>query len=395
MSDHDRGPSIALVADMLAEKALDFCRDFLPHGVKNGPRWSCGDVYGSRGQSLSVLINGPKAGHWQDFNGGDKGDLIDLLCRNKNCDKKEAYKLALSWLGISRETWRASESRHCEARRDARQERRERDSEKEARQKLNWARALWQKGKPGAGSVVEAYLRNRAITLDVPAALALAPLLEHKPTGRMLPCMIAAVVGPDNTSETGWGVIAVHRTYLEVEGLTHGAGAPHYLFEHHVLAFATQAIAEPWRVKKLDHAAAKMILGSPAGGSIPLTPKPLKSTLALSEGIENGLSWAQKNPGASVRAAYSAGNMGNVAIGERVRRLVFIKDGTSGVARDAQGNARLDAEGREIRPADEALRKAAQTQANLAADAGRVLDVEIWHAAEGKDANDMLREGTL
>lgn len=391
----DRGPSISVVADMLADKAEAFCRDFLPHGVKSGIHWRCGDVYGNRGQSLAVLIGGPKCGAWKDFASDQKGDLIDLLCASKHLTKSEAYKEACAWLGISRETWKPSMSRHAEARVAEQAARRERATDEEARQKMRWARELWKRAKSGAGTVVEAYLRSRAITLPVPAMLALVPTLEHKPTGRLLPCMVAAVVGPDNSVRDGWSVIAVHRTWLEIEGLTCGEGAKNYLMDHHVVEFAKQAIAEPWRVKKLDHGAAKMILGSPAGGSIPLTPRPVKSTLALSEGIENGLSWAQAHPEASVRAAYSAGNMGNVTVPTSVRKLIFIKDGTSGIARDAHGVARLNADGKEIKPADEALRKAAQMQKDLAADDGRYLEVEIWHSDEGEDANSMLQKGML
>jgi len=394
--DDDRGPSIGAVAALLADKALDFCRDHLPHGVKSGPRWVCGDVYGNRGKSLSVLLDGPKAGGWKDFACDQRGDLIDLICAGQHVDKREAYKRACAWLGISRETWRASDSRHAEARTLAQREHRSRVSEEDAHKKLLGARRLWMQSKPGAGSVVEAYLRHRGIALEVPAMLRLLPAHEHKPTGRILPCMIAAVIGPDNQSKTGSDVIAVHRTFLEVEGLTRGAGAKNFLLDGHTLDFARIALSEPERVTKLAHDQAKMMYASPQGGSIPLTPRPTRSVLALSEGIENGLSWAQAHPEASVRAAYSASNMGNVQVPIGVRKLIFIKDGTSGFAKEADGvTLKRGADGRPFKPADEALRKAAQMQKDMAADDGLQLEVAIWHSDEGRDANDMLREGTL
>lgn len=391
-----RGPSIALLADMLADKAEAFCRDFLPHGRKDGPRWRCGDVYGNAGQSLSIVLTGAKQGQWRDFSNPEhRGDLIDLLCKNQGIDKREAYKRACQWLGISRETWKPSVSRHAEARVTAQRERRARETEEVARKKIGWARDLWRRAKPATGTVAEAYFRARGISLEIPAAIGLIPLLRHKPSGRDLPCVVAAVVGPDAEAAKGYGIIAVHRTFLEIDGLTTGAGAKNFLFEHHVMDFGAQALRDPSCVAKVAGDHAKMMLGSPTGGCIPLTPRPTKSVLAFAEGIENGMAWAEKHPEASVRATYSASNMMNVAVPVAVRTLVFIKDGTSGFAKGPDGQPLLDADGQPYKPADETLRKAAQIQADIARDDGRQLDVKIWHADDGKDANDMLREGTL
>lgn len=395
-TSHRGAPSISLLADMLGERAEDFCRDFLPQGRKEGGRWRAGDVYGSRGQSLSVLISGPKQGQWTDFSNPDHhGDLIDLLCKNQGIDKSEAYKRACQWLGISRETWKPSVSRHAEARVAEQRARRERVSDEDARKRVSWARDLWRRARPAAGTVAEAYFRGRGIALEIPAMIGFIPLLRHKPSGRDLPAVVAAVVAPDNDSQKGYGIIAVHRIWVEVDGLTTGSGMPNMLFEHHVVDFGKRAMAEPQRVAKLDRADAKMILGSPIGGCIPLTPRPTRSTLAFSEGIENGMAWAQAHPEASVRAVYSAANMMNVMVPTSVTTLIFIKDGTSGTAKDASGNDRLGEDGKPFKPADETLRKAAKVQAELAADAGRCLDVKIWHSADGMDANDMLKRGML
>lgn len=399
--DHDRGPSIALLADMLAERAEDFCRDFLPEGRKDGPRWRAGDVYGSRGQSLSVLISGPQKGSFKDFSNPDqRGDLIDLLCLNQMIDKKEAYKRACQWLGISRETGKPSVSRHAEARLKERAARRAQETEKHSREKIGWARDLYRRARRAAGTIGEAYFRGRGISLEMPAMIGFVPLLKHTPTRRDLPCVIGFGVGPDSESEKGYGIVFAHRIFLEVEGLTAGEGAKNFLFESHVIEAGERCLAEPWRVKKVAHDAAKMMLGSPIGGCIPLTPRPTKSRLAFSEGIENGMAWAQANPDASVRAVYSAANMMNVMVPLSVRELIFIKDGTSGTqkVRDPSTGAlveKLDAEGKPVKPADEILRKAAQVQKDIAADAGRSLEVKIWHSEDGMDANDMLREGML
>lgn len=50
----------------------------LPGGVYRAGKFVAGDVRGNRGDSLSVELNGPKAGMWHDFATGEGGDIIAL-----------------------------------------------------------------------------------------------------------------------------------------------------------------------------------------------------------------------------------------------------------------------------------------------------------------------------
>lgn len=50
----------------------------LPGGAFQGAKFLVGDVQGNRGDSLSVELNGPKAGMWHDFATGEGGDIIGL-----------------------------------------------------------------------------------------------------------------------------------------------------------------------------------------------------------------------------------------------------------------------------------------------------------------------------
>jgi len=54
-----------------------------------------------------------------------------------------------------------------------------------------------------------------------------------------------------------------------------------------------------------------------------------------------------------------------------------------------------DESGAPIVPATAQIAAAAQQLKDMAADAGRALTVELWFPDSGKDANDMLKEGTL
>lgn len=409
------GPDISTVAAMLAEKAEDFCRDFLRGGIKESGRWRCGDVYGNRGQSVSVPLIGSKAGKWRDFAAGVGGDLIDLLVANQNISKGEAFALAKKWLGYAQDGDKISHLRHDEARADARRAKAVQQATDEERQKSLRARRMVQQSRVADGTIVEAYFRARGITDPVPAALRLLPLHEHKSSGRLLPCMLAMVYAPvmpdgatavvvaEKRPALSWEVIAVHRTWLEAEGLTCGEGVKHFLLEGHVLEAGKALCADPARVWRFKHKKnpdqkhddGKMAYGPMKGGAIPLTPGPGKSTLAITEGIENGRSVAQANPTWSVWAAYSASNFASLFIPPAVTRLVLCGDGDSRPARDAQGNFRTDESGALIKPADVALEKAAQLHSDVAADEGRRLSVEIWRPEPGMDANDMLRKGLL
>jgi hypothetical protein len=58
--------------------------------------------YGNHG-SLRVHTVGPKRGHWNDFESGEHGDLLDLISREQGCPLPEACDIACDLLGLSRE----------------------------------------------------------------------------------------------------------------------------------------------------------------------------------------------------------------------------------------------------------------------------------------------------
>ena len=135
-----------------------------------------------------------------------------------------------------------------------------------------WAARLWEQSLVAAGSPVESYLALRGITGRIPPTFRFQTSLEHRPTGTRHPAMIAA--------EKRWPrreVIAIHRTYL----LPDGDG---------------KAMIEP----------NKMTLGPVAGGAVRLAPA--GETLAISEGIETGLSVLVAT-GIPTWAALSAGGI--------------------------------------------------------------------------------------
>ena len=135
-----------------------------------------------------------------------------------------------------------------------------------------WAARLWEQSLPAAGTPVETYLALRGITGPIPPTFRFQTSLEHKPTGTRHPAMIAAVKRWPRRE-----VIAIHRTYLHPDGDGKAAIEPN-----------------------------KMTLGPVAGGAVRLAPA--GETLAISEGIETGLSVLVAT-GTPTWAALSAGGI--------------------------------------------------------------------------------------
>jgi phage/plasmid primase-like uncharacterized protein len=196
-------------------------------------------------------------------------------------------------------------------------ERREREMDREAQESKARSVArtnsekLWDIGVPLIGSYAEQYLRRRGI-VPTPAQvenLKFVPDLKFFGTRNeededsvclgSFPCMIAAM---RNSVED---IVAIHRTYLDPD-------VPRRLAPP----------AGPWNKTK-------KVSGKPQGAGIWLGP--LSTVVAISEGIETGLSWQAlgrvKDEAVSVVAAYSLGNIASIAFPEEVRKVHIIGDG--------------------------------------------------------------------
>ena len=183
---------------------------------------------------------------------------------------------------------------------------------------------------PILGTIAETYLRVRGITCPLPEdALRFHPACWHS-SGKQLPAMVARVKGSDG--------YAVHRTYLKPDG-------------------SGKADVEP----------AKAMLGVCAGGAVRLVVA--DGALVVCEGIETALSLASgllQHP-ATIWAAMSASGMGNLRLPPTPARLTIASDG------------------------DTAGRAAAHKLADRAYKLGWA--VSFLQAPDGKDWNDVLREG--
>ncbi len=194
-------------------------------------------------------------------------------------------------------------------------------------ERTHQALEIWRRCVPAPGTLVETYLHARGITIPIPPSLRYFAAAKHKPTGLILPAMVAGVQGPDGR------VVAVHRTFLSRNGT------------------AKASVSEP-----------RMSLGPVAGGAVHLAK--VNGRLAVSEGIETGLSVLQAT-GIPTWAALSAPNMANVILPPDIRDVILGPDGDeAGATHARQAARRLVDEGRTVR---------------------------IAPASKGQDFNDMLQ----
>lgn len=161
------------------------------------------------------------------------------------------------------------------------------------RKRRDEARMLWDRALPAAGTLAEIYLRSRGIRVPVPECLRFLPRLEHYPSKKYWPCMIAAI-------QLNGAVLAVQRTYLD-----------------------------PLGAGKAPVEGAKRSLGPMGQGAVCLGPA--MSMLGLAEGIETALS-ARQLYGFPVWATLSANRLAKITLPKEVTNLtIFADDGDVGM----------------------------------------------------------------
>jgi hypothetical protein len=197
------------IARRLADHAESVCRHFLSKGHREGRYWLVGDVRNTPGRSLYVRLAASAdgrgaAGKWTDAATGDHGDLLDIIAIAKATrSMRETLDEARHFLSLPmpepdpEPRWRRPRKTPA--------------GTPEAASRLFAATA------PIGGSVVEWYLRERAITdLRDCDALRFKSGCYYRPSKRdapdtrpAWPAMIAAV------TDLADRLTGVHRTWLD------------------------------------------------------------------------------------------------------------------------------------------------------------------------------------
>jgi putative DNA primase/helicase len=264
----------------------------------------------------------PSCGYKTGFSVTERDGRILAYCAAGGCDQRAIWA-ALRKAGVAPDGEREREPR-AQRRRKARAEPKtngaEPHNEEEAAAEAA-AAAIWRRSVPANGTLAEVYLRHRGYTGPIPGILRFCSSCKH-PSGGYHPTMIAGVCLQGDRSRG----VAVHRTFLALDGRGKTALEPQ-----------------------------KMTLGPCRGGAVPLVPA--ASTLAVSEGIETGLSYMAVT-GIPTWAALSTSGIRNLILPDQVREVIIACDADIQGVRAAQAAARRWlAEGRQVRIARPPLRR--------------------------------------
>lgn len=306
--------SVGEIEEMLKDQIESLVKDVFPNAIKEGHEMCVGSIAGEKGQSLRVNIgNGSKRGWWKDFSGTEKGDALKLIASALfGGDIKKAVAWAKSWLRLDDEDPDRIKRHQLEAR--ARSAERAKAAEEEKRKGTERARNRWHQGVPIGGTLVETYLRGRAIDFRplgrAPGAIRFHAGLAYGFQGPILPAMVAMV-----TNLAGEH-IATHRTWLKPDG-SGKAGA--------------EEIGLDRRGQPNDP---KKVMGGYWGGHIPIWKgthrEPLRdippgTDIYSGEGIEDAATCACADPSLRVICHISVGNLMALDLPPQMGRLILLK----------------------------------------------------------------------
>ena len=282
------------LAAALSERAEAVCRQYLPHGRRQGRYWVAGDLDGARGRSLYVRLRPPGTpGKFTDAATGEHGDLLDIIRHRVNAPTlRAALDEARSFLALPAAP-AAGEGDSYDA--------------------TEAARRLWARCRAIDGTHAEAYLHARGLARCRFAALRFHPALRYREGASVhrLPALVAAVTGDDGA------VTGVQRTWLDPR-------SP-----------AKAGIAHPRKALGRIYGLA-VRFGRPADGA----------SLLVGEGIETVLSLVTAVPQVTAAAALTAGSLGAFAPPPGLTRLLIARDNDAEGERAAERLARRCARAR-------------------------------------------------
>ena len=263
--------------------------------------------YGAHG-SLAVHVGGEHSGTWRDHEADAGGGVLALVVRERGGTEREA----MAWLHDAGLLDGGRPVACVPASSPA-----PRSKPRESRE---FARAVWKRTRPIAGTLAETYLHARGVGhVAVAPSLRFSPALTHPQAPGRFPCLVAGV------QDVHGGFLAVHRIYLDRSG-------------------AGKANVDP----------VKASLGSTAGGAVRLADgavrlaEPSGGPLLVGEGIESTAAAMVlfDLPG---WAAIATSGLTAIELPEHVIDVVIAADRDAGGLQAAAALARrLEAEGRDV-----------------------------------------------
>ena len=248
----------------------------------------------------SFFVN-EKKGLYQCFGCGACGDIIDFAQNAYRLTFSQAVKMLAGDDVLPQITASSASTK---------------EDPDQGNRNSRYAIDIWRNSQPISGTIAETYLRNRAITVQLPDTLRFHPFTKHTPSSLYLPAMVAAVVVSPSRQ-----IIAVHRTFLKPDG----SG-------------------------KIPHSRDKTMLGPCKGGAARLMAWS-GGPLIVSSGIETSLSVLQMT-GIATWAALSDSGIENLVLPDNAKDLTICADhdvNGSGQASARRAAAKWEAEGRTVK----------------------------------------------
>lgn len=323
------GPNASAIGDMLRDQAEALGSMIFPAARRAGGFLCIGSLDGEPGDSLKITLRGPKRGTWADYamSKGDPrgtGDMLKLLQMTLGGgDFQRGIEEAKRFLRLDSMDPLALE--RMEQRAKAARERAAADKADTDEKRRRNAEALWQSAVPlTPSSPAVKYLEGRGIDFallgHLPGAIRYHHAVIHAETGRKLPAMVTKFNTLDGRHA------ASHLTFLQF-----GSGGWTKLPKLAV----ERADKDTGLVTTEPVDAAKKILGPAwglrahvrlwkAGRRGALRDVPPGTVLYVSEGIEDGLSYAMADPGAQVLMAGTLGLIGQLELPPQAGELVLL-----------------------------------------------------------------------
>lgn len=99
-----RAVSAQEIRRQLLDRLPSVLQYLLPNGRVRNHVFQVGDIEGTKGESLKIEMQGPKAGMWQDFATNEGGDIFELWSKVRGIDAKNDFPRLMediqNWLGI-------------------------------------------------------------------------------------------------------------------------------------------------------------------------------------------------------------------------------------------------------------------------------------------------------
>jgi len=101
-----------LLKRVIRENIEALCRHFFANGQKVNEEWKVGNLQGDKGRTLNINLSKDKAGLFQDFATGEKGDFVTAIKLSHNLDFVTAALEIGKAVGVSLENHQQTSTQH-------------------------------------------------------------------------------------------------------------------------------------------------------------------------------------------------------------------------------------------------------------------------------------------